>query len=94
MVHSWATETDDATEMQRSGKIGKQKIDDAGTLYPKQMETVDDEIRDFAIKFMDKAKQDGKPIFCWLNPTRMRIVTHLSEKWNATRNAENVWSEQ
>ena len=80
MVHSWATDTDDPTEMPRWGKIGKQKIEDAGTLYPKRMETVDDEIRDLAIKFMDKAKKDGKPFFCWLNPTRMHIVTHLSEK--------------
>ena len=94
MVHSWATDVDDPTEMPRWGKIGKQKIEDAGTLYPKRMETVDDEIRDLAIKFMDKAKKDGKPFFCWLNPTRMHIVTHLSEKWEATRNSENGWSEQ
>src|SRR4051794_41869981 len=78
MVHSWATDTDDPTEMPRWGKIGKQKIEDAGTLYPKRMETVDDEIRDLALKFIDKAKKDNKPFFCWLNPTRMHIVTHLS----------------
>ena len=94
MVHSWATATDDATVDPRWGKVGKQKIEDAGTLYPKRMETVDDEIRDLAINFMDKAKKDGKPFFCWLNPTRMHIVTHLSEKWNATRNSENGWSEE
>src|SRR5512137_1250622 len=94
MVHSWATDKDDPTEMPRWGKVGKQKIEDAGTLYPKRMETVDDEIRDMAVNFMDKAKKDGKPFFCWLNPTRMHIVTHLSPKWEATRNAENGWSEQ
>ena len=44
------------------------------------METVDDEIRDLAFKFIDKAKKDGKPFFCWLNPTRMHIVTHLSDE--------------
>src|SRR5207237_10154245 len=54
MVHSWATDTDDPTEMPRWGKIGKQRIEDAGTLYPKRMETVDDEIRDLALKFIDK----------------------------------------
>ena len=85
---------DDPTEMPRWGKIGKQKIEDAGTLYPKRMETVDDEIRDLALKFMDKAKADGKPFFVWLNPTRMHIVTHLSPKWQATRNSENGWSEE
>ena len=94
MVHSWATDTDDPTEMPRWGRIGKQRIEDAGPLYPKRMETVDDEIRDLAINFMDKAKNDGKPFFVWLNPTRMHIVTHLSPKYEALRNAENGWSEE
>jgi arylsulfatase len=92
MVHSWATTTDDPTDMPRWGKIGKQKIEDAGTLYPKRMETVDDEIRDMAFKFLDKAKADGKPFFLWLNPTRMHIVTHLSPKYEAMRNSKNGWS--
>jgi arylsulfatase A-like enzyme len=94
MVHSWATDKDDPTEMPRWGKIGKQRIEDAGTLYPKRMETVDDEIRDLAINFMDKAKKDNKPFFVWLNPTRMHIVTHLSPKYQALRTAENGWSEE
>ena len=92
MVHSWATETDDATEMPRWGKIGKQKIEDDGTLYPKRMETVDDEILDLSLKFMDKAKAANKPFFVWLNPTRMHIVTHLSPKYEAMRNSENGWT--
>ena len=44
MVHCWATDKDDATVDPRWGKVGKQKIEDAGTLYPDRMETVDDEI--------------------------------------------------
>jgi arylsulfatase A-like enzyme len=94
MVHSWATTTDDPTVMPRWGKIGKQKIEDAGPLYPKRMETVDDEIRDNAFKFLDKAKADGKPFFLWLNPTRMHVITHLSEKYQSLRNSENGWSIQ
>ncbi len=94
MVHSWATDKDDATEDPRWGKVGKQKIEDAGTLYPKRMETVDDEILDFTLKFIDKAKSDNKPFFVWLNPTRMHIVTHLSPKYEAMRNSENGWSEE
>src|ERR1700748_3750201 len=58
------------------------------------METVDDEIRDLSLKFIDKAKSDNKPFFVWLNPTRMHIVTHLSPKYEATRNAQNGWSEE
>jgi arylsulfatase A-like enzyme len=94
MVHSWATDNDDPAEMPRWGRIGKQRIEDAGPLYPKRMETVDDEIRDLAIKFIEKAQKDGKPFFVWLNPTRMHIVTHLSQKYEALRNSENGWSEE
>jgi arylsulfatase A-like enzyme len=94
MVHSWATNVDDPTVMPRWGKVGKQKIEDAGTLYPKRMETVDDEIQALAFKFMDKAKADNKPFFVWLNPTRMHIVTHLSPKYQALRNSKNQWSIQ
>jgi arylsulfatase len=101
LLHSWATDTDDATEMPRWGKVGKQKIEDDGPLPPHptegikyNMETVDDSIRDFAMNFMDKAKADGKPFFVWLNPTRMHVVTHLSPKYTAMINAENGWSEE
>ncbi len=94
MVHSWATDTDNPTEQPRWGKIGKQRIEDAGTLYPKRMETVDDEILDFTLKFIDKARADKKPFFVWLNPTRMHVVTHLSEKYESLRTPENGWSIQ
>jgi arylsulfatase A-like enzyme len=92
MVHSWATETDDPAVQPRWGKIGKQRIEDAGPLYPKRMETVDDEILKFTFEFIDKAKRDNKPFFVWLNPTRMHVVTHLSEKYEKTRTPENGWS--
>ena len=92
MVHSWATNVDDPTVDPRWGKVGKQKIEDAGELCPKRMETVDDEIRDLAFKFLDKAKADNKPFFLWLNPTRMHIVTHLSPKYQAMRNSKNGWT--
>jgi arylsulfatase len=94
MVHCWSTDNDDKTDMPRWGPIGKQKIEDAGTLYPKRMETVDDEIRDMSLAFIDKAKKANKPFFVWLNPTRMHIVTHLSPKYTATMNSENGWSEE
>jgi arylsulfatase A-like enzyme len=94
MVHSWATNVDDPTDQPRWGKIGKQKIEDAGELCPKRMETIDDEILANALKFLDKARQDGKPFFLWLNPTRMHVVTHLSEKYENMRTPENGWTIQ
>ncbi len=92
MIRSVATNVDDATVDPRWGKVGKQKIEDAGELCPKRMETVDDEIRDEALKFLDQAKADNKPFFLWLNPTRMHIVTHLSDKYQKMRNSENGWT--
>jgi arylsulfatase len=94
MVHCWATDKNDTTEMPRWGVVGKQKIEDAGALYPKRMETVDDEILDLTLKFIDQSKKANKPYFVWLNPTRMHIVTHLAPKYEALRNSENGWSEE
>ena len=92
MVHSWATTRDDPTDQPRWGKIGKQRIEDAGELCPERMKTVDDEILSDALKFVDGARQAGKPFFLWLNPTRMHVVTHLSEKYEKMRNAQNDWT--
>jgi len=101
MVRSWATDTDDATVDPRWGKIGKQKIQDEGPLPPHpmagikyNMETVDEAFVADSIAFMNKAKAANKPFFCWLNPTRMHVVTHLSPKYEAMRNSKNGWTEQ
>jgi arylsulfatase A-like enzyme len=96
MIHSFATELDDPTVQPRWGKIGKQRIEDAGPLPPHpvpgvkyNMETVDTDILNFATDFMDRAKQANKPFFVWLNPTRMHVITHLSPKYQATMTSEN-----
>jgi len=94
MIHSWATSTDDATVQPRWGKVGMQRIEDAGRLCPDRMKTVDEEIRDYALKFIANAKSAGKPFFVWLNPTRMHVVTHLSDKYESMRTPENGWSEE
>ena len=79
----------------RWGKVGKQKIEDAGPLYPERMKTVDDEIlRQRPSSSSTRPRPTSKPFFVWLNPTRMHVVTHLSDKYEAMRNAENGWSEQ
>jgi arylsulfatase len=92
MVACSATSTDDPTDQPRWGKIGKQTVKDEGPLNPERMKTVDDEILARTLAFVDKAKKDGKPFFVWLNPTRMHVVTHLSEKYEKMRTSENGWS--
>jgi arylsulfatase len=91
MLHTWATTTDDTTEQKRWGKIGKQKIEDAGTLPPERMKTVDNEILDKMFTFMDKSKEENKPFFIWHNPTRMHVYTHLSDEYNKKMTPENGW---
>jgi len=40
---------------------------------------------------MKKAKDEGKPFFIWLNPTRMHVYTRLNDKWRYA--AEKITSE-
>src|SRR3990172_8808527 len=94
MLTCTASATDDARVDPRWGKVGKQTIKDEGTLYPERMKTVDDEILARTLAFIDQARKDGKPFFVWLNPTRMHVVTNLSDKYEKMRNSQNGWSIQ
>ena len=62
MLHTWATNTDDPTDQPRWGTIGKQKIEDAGQLCPERMKTVDDEILDNTMKFIDRSKKERQAV--------------------------------
>ena len=53
------------------------KIEDTGPLTKKRMETVDMEVTEAALRFMDDAVNDDKPFFVWWNSTRMHVNTHL-----------------
>lgn len=94
MLHCWATNVDDPTIQPRWGKVGKQKIEDAGTLPPERMKTVDDEILAKSFAFMDKAQAEHKPFFIWINPSRMHIFTHLSDKYKKMMTPENGWYQE
>jgi arylsulfatase A-like enzyme len=76
VIHSWATDADDATEEHRWGRVGKQRIEDTGPLTKKRMETCDDEFAAGAKDFMKRADAGGKPFFVWLNTTHMHMFTH------------------
>jgi arylsulfatase A-like enzyme len=99
LLHCLASEEDDSTTDPRWGRVGKQRIVDEGPLPPHpvagikyNMETIDEVIRDKALQFVDTAISAGKPFFVWLNPTRMHVITHLSEKYQKMRTPENGWS--
>jgi arylsulfatase len=55
---------------------GKHTIQDTGPLTRKRMETIDDEIVDGAIDFMQRKVNQRKPFFLWINTTHMHFRTH------------------
>jgi arylsulfatase len=53
------------------------------------METFDEVLVDNTKRFMDQAKQAGKPFFIWHNTTRMHVFTYLAQKYQAKMNFES-----
>jgi arylsulfatase len=80
VIHSWASDKDDATEMPRWGRVGRQKIEDTGPLNRKRMETCDDDFVAAASDFIKRQNKAGKPWFVWLNTTHMHFITHTKPK--------------
>jgi len=80
VLHTYATDKDDATVDPVYGRVGKQRIENTGPLTVKRMETIDDEFTDAALQWMDKQARAKKPFFCYYNSTRMHIFTHLKKE--------------
>jgi arylsulfatase len=64
---------------QADGK-GGQKIEDTGPLSKKRMETMDEEVTDVALSYIDKCHKAGKPFFVWWNASAMHFRTHVADK--------------
>jgi len=88
-----ATDVDDPTEDPRWGRIGKQTVEDTGPLTKKRMETVDEEITDRAIAWIEAQAKAGTPFFCWYNSTAMHFRTHVAEK-NLGKSGQDPYSDR
>jgi arylsulfatase len=88
-----ATDVDDATVDPRWGRVGKQKITDTGPLTKKRMETVDEEITDRAIAWIEQQAKAGTPFFCWYNSTAMHFRTHVADK-NLGKSGQDPYSDR
>jgi arylsulfatase len=53
------------------------------------METFDAVLVENSKRFMDQAKQAGKPFFIWHNTTRMHVFTYLAAKYQQKMNYES-----
>ena len=71
-----ASEIDDTTVDPRFGKVGKQVIKDTGPLTRERMVTIDDDITNRAVDFMQRQQKAAKPFFLWVNTTHMHFRTH------------------
>ncbi len=58
---------------------GGQTIKDTGALTSKRMETIDEEVHEKAMDFVDRNVKAKKPFFLWYNSTRMHVWTHLKK---------------
>ena len=71
-----ASDKDDSTVDPRFGKVGKQVCTDTGPLTKARMVTIDDDIADRAVDFIQRQNKAGKPAFVWVNFTHMHFRTH------------------
>ena len=67
------------------GTEANQMCKDEGPLTLERSKTVDEEISDQVIDFLDRNNpaETGKPFFVWYNPARMHITTVLSDEYMA-----------
>jgi arylsulfatase len=93
VIHSLATDKDDPADEPRWGKVGKQKVQDTGPLTKKRMETIDEEITDRALAWMEKQAKAGQPFFLWYNSTAMHFRTHVAEK-NIGKSGQDPYSDR
>jgi arylsulfatase A-like enzyme len=93
VIHSIATDEDDATTHPRFGRVGKQKIVDTGPLTQERMKTFDsEEVIPRSLDFIQRAGKSNKPFFVWLNTSRMHLYTRVADEW--LRKVEKITSEE
>ena len=76
VIHSWAKDEDDPTEEGRLGRVGRQRTEDTGPLTKQRMQTIDDEILEHALDFIERKHAEGTSFFMWFNTTHMHFRTH------------------
>ncbi|HSB29664.1 MAG TPA: arylsulfatase [Pyrinomonadaceae bacterium] len=72
---------------------GGQTVKDTGPLTKKRMETIDEEITDAALAWMEKQAKAEQPFFLWYNSTAMHFRTHVAEK-NVGKSGQDAYSDR
>jgi len=71
---------------------GTQRIESAGPLNKKRMETIDAETLAAAKDFITRQVRAGKPFFTWWNATRMHFRTHVKAE-NRGKSGQDEYSD-
>ena len=72
---------------------GGQTVEDTGPLTKKRMETIDDEVTERALKFIDEQHKADKPFFLWYNTTGMHFRTHPAAKHKGKSNGQGDYND-
>src|SRR4051794_18218058 len=72
---------------------GGQTVVDTGPLTKKRMETIDEEITDRALAWMEKQAKEEQPFFLWYNSTAMHFRTHVAER-NLGKSGQDPYSDR
>jgi arylsulfatase A-like enzyme len=72
---------------------GGQKIKDTGPLTKKRMETIDEEITERALGWMETQAKAEQPFFLWYNSTAMHFRTHVAAK-NLGKSGQDPYSDR
>jgi arylsulfatase A-like enzyme len=77
----------------KSDGKGGHTVVDTGPLTKKRMETIDEEITDRAMAWMETQAKAEKPFFMWYNSTAMHFRTHVAEK-NLGKSGQDPYSDR
>jgi len=77
----------------KSDGKGGQTIEDTGPLTKKRMETIDEEITEGALNWMETQAKADKPFFLWYNATAMHFRTHVAAK-NVGKSGQDLYSDR
>jgi arylsulfatase A-like enzyme len=72
---------------------GGQTVKDTGPLTKKRMETIDEEITERALAWMEKQAKADKPFFLWYNSTAMHFRSHVAAK-NIGKSGQDPYSDR
>ncbi len=72
---------------------GGQSVVDTGPLTKKRMETIDEEVTDRALRFIDEAHAADQPFFMWWTTTAMHFRTHSAEKHQGKSNGQGEYND-